>query len=247
MKNENVHSDDQFVPVGYNRNYDYSKVEDIAGVDYKKAMILTMVFIGLNLFAKDIITNSFIWILSTTGLSVYIWIYFKKYFDATNDKATAKWLNWLIGGNILFGLVLLFTSQYLDIRLIFENSSLYERNFETAFKLVLIPMVIIFIVGIRIIRVNTKHPFPLKRIAISAMFIIPIYMLISLLEQMPLTNQWIGIWNLIILFFDFAFGVGDDNYLNLFRVGLRGNLFLMIPYFFLLHHFYRAEVDDKTR
>lgn len=24
------------------------------------------------------------------------------------------------------------------------------------------------------------------------------------------------------------------------------NIFLMIPYFFLLHHFYRADVDDAT-
>ena len=29
--------------------YDYSKVEDIAGVDYKKAMILTSIFIGLHI------------------------------------------------------------------------------------------------------------------------------------------------------------------------------------------------------
>lgn len=72
---------EDYIPV------DYLKVEDIAGVDYKKAMIITAIYISLHLFAKSFFGFfSTIWILLTTSLSISIWVYFKKYFDAMNDQ-----------------------------------------------------------------------------------------------------------------------------------------------------------------
>lgn len=234
---------------------DYSQIEDIAGVDYKKAMILTAVYIALHLFTKDYFPYfSTTWILVTSILSVSIWIYFKKYFDAMNDKATGKWLQGLIIGLVLYGLINLFTSFAFSFQNIQDYHEITKESFlkifQTTFYLSCIPVLMIFIAGIRIINVNKTHPFPLKRIAFSSMFIIPIYMLVSLIENMPMTNQIIDVFNGILYIFyslmTYLFGLGEGEFAEHFRVGFMGNLFLMIPYYFLLHHFYRAEMDDAT-
>lgn len=235
---------------------DYSQVEDIAGVDYKKAMILTAVYIFLHLFAKDFFPLfSSVWILTTTALSVTIWVYFKRYFDAMNDKMTANWLKAVIGGLVLYGLINLGASFLFSVENLEDlskiDSQAIKSIFKGTFQLSLLPILIIFIASIRIINANYKHPFPLKRIAFSSMFFIPIYMLISIVENMPITNQIIDVLNgglyLFYELMEFLFGLGQDGeYMEHFRIGFLGNLFLMLPYYFLMHHFYRAEVDDAT-
>ncbi len=231
--------------------YDYSEVEDIAGVDYKKAMILTGIYIALHLFAKSTFGSfSPIWILLTTGLSVAIWIYFKKYFDAMNDQATGKWLQAVIGGIVLYGLINLFASFAFSFENLRDLSKvdikLIEGLANTTFQLSLIPILIIFAAGIKIISVNFKHPFPLKRIAVSAMLMIPIYMLLSIVENLPILEELFLFVNFLIAVFDYAFGDGNPELMQSFKIGFMGNLFLMLPYYFLLHHFYRAEIDDAT-
>jgi len=230
--------------------YDYSQVEDIAGVDYKKAMIITGVFIAIHLFAKPYLTIfPVIWIFGTTGLSVAIWVYFKQYFDAMNDRKTGKWLQAVVGGIVLYGLINLFGAIYISFMNIWEVGQVdigaIERIFKIILQFSLIPIFIIFVAGIKIISVNFKHPFPLKRIAVSAMFIIPIYMLVSIIENTALFGEVEMGLNLLMGFLKLIFGSSNHEYVG-FGTGFWGNIFLMIPYFFLLHHFYRAEMDDAT-
>lgn len=239
---------DSYVPA--NQNYDYSRVEDIAGVDYKVGMIITGVYIFLHLFAKNIFIGvPLVWIIITTSLSVAIWVYFKKYFKAYGDTTTSKWVTGVIIGHVLFGIINLISSSLFTYdNLSRFNPDTIDSMFSTAFQLTLIPMLIVFAIGIRIIRVNFQHPFPLKRIAVSAMFVIPFYMLITLIEHMPIVNQGIYAMNEFMLLLDWLFNIENSGQtISYFRIGFWGNLFLMLPFYFLLHHFYRADTDDATQ
>lgn len=226
-------------------DYDYSQVEDIAGVDYKKAMILTAIFIGLHFIAKPYLGYlSIIWITLTTGLSVAIWWYFKQYFDAMDDQKTGKFIQAIMGGLVLFGIITWVGSTYVSILDMAKDADKVNKIATTILLLSFIPMAIIFIAGIRIIRVNFQHPFPLKRIAVSAMFILPIYMLFSIVENSALFGELEILLNILMLFKSLLLG-GSPEFVG-FDIGFFGNLFLMLPYLLLLHHFYRADVEDAT-
>ncbi len=240
--------DDEFVPDL--KKYDYSKVEDIAGVEYKNAIIFTAVYILLHLFAKNILGHiSFLWIASTTTLSVVIWGYFKKYFIATNDIVTSKWINWIVYAYIAYGLLSLFSIMCFDFETALEFSpKVFEKIVQVFIYLSFIPLILIFFSAIKINSANRRHSFPLKRIAFSSMFFIPLYMLLSVIEQMPIFSQAIYLLNILISLLQYVFGMEGDGAETFaqFQVGFYGNVILMIPYYFLLYHFYRANEDDAT-
>lgn len=239
--------------VSPNTKYDYRYTKDIVEVDYKKASWLTAIYIFLHLYAKDYFWNyPTVWIIATTGLSAVIWLCFKKYFDALNDKETGKWIRWVIGGYILFGIIN-FCSSVVFSWEILKNISreTIEQMFSIVFKLILSPILIIFIVGLKIISINFKHPFPLKRIAISSMIFIPIYMFFTLLEHMPIINQTLHNINNLLLpvkfFLSIFFDVDvNSNTVGYFKISFTDNLIFMIPYYFLLHHFYKVDKGNIT-
>ena len=99
------------------------------------------------------------------------------------------------------------------------------ENLETLYTLLqmasfclILTFIGVFISAIKLLLVNKHHVFPLKRIAISSMILIPIGMMANL-------GEWI---------------TGD------IENGFLPNAILMLPYLFLFHHFYRAEMEDKT-
>lgn len=214
-------------------SYDYSQVEDIAGVDYKKAMYITAAYIVLNIFYKQEAVLGFFGIIISTTLAVFVWWYFKKYFDEMKDKSTAAWIQWIMGAHILFGVANLFSVSHLSVfgildSAVTDNSQLVQ-GFGFMVTGVLVALTIVFISGFKLIAVNHRHPFPLKRIAISTMIFIPAYMLLSLFENMPLVNQTM------------AFLGWESRGVSITR-----NAVVMLPFFFLLQHFYRADKYDAT-
>jgi hypothetical protein len=220
--------DDDYVPI--HPKYDYSQVEDIAGVDYRKAMYATGAYIGINLFFKEQAVLGFFGILISTTLVVFVWFYFKKYFDAMKDYSTAKWIQWVMGAHILFGVVNLFSYIFTSIFSV-PGRSEGELVQGVGFMIfgIIASMLIVFISGFKLIGANKKNPFPLKRIALSTMFLVPLYMTVSLFENMPFLKELVMVFG------------GDD-----FETGLFFNCILMIPFFFLLQHFYRADKYDAT-
>lgn len=214
-------------------DYDYSHIEDIAGVNYRNGMMVVGAYIILNVLAKSFAIHP-LGIFIATGLAVGSWWYFKKYFDAMDDQDTGKFINWVMGAHIIYGVACLFAAttewevefgvSIVDIILgafgmgKFDYVSGLLFSIKIAAYGTLLAMATIFIAGIRIIWINNRHPFPLKRIAVSAMFLIPLGMLIQLGEGV---SKAVG-------------------------TGLIGNTILMLPFIFLLHHFYRAETEDVT-
>ncbi|MEM9546085.1 MAG: DUF4339 domain-containing protein [Bacteroidota bacterium] len=215
-------------------NYDYSEIEDIAGVDYKKAIYITAAYIGINLFFREYAVLGSLGIIISTGLVVAIWFYFKKYFDAMEDFGTSRWLQWIIGAYVVFGLANLYTNLTLSFYSVPDIIDPYSaermaRNSTLAYYGILAAMFIVFISGFKIISVSNRHPFPLKRIAVSTMILGPAYMIVSIFENMPLIHQITWLF-------------GDDGFeLPFFFCAV-----FMLPYFFLLQHFYRADKYDAT-
>ncbi|MEM9919227.1 MAG: hypothetical protein AAF990_14085 [Bacteroidota bacterium] len=218
--------EDEFVPDSSREAY--RPIEDIAGVDYKRPMYLCGLYIGLNLFFKEWAVLGFFGILLSTTLVAFIWWYFKKYFDHMNDQLTAKWIQWLMGAHILFGVVNLFSYIYSSALSLPTNSgSDIAQGVGFMAIGILSSIIVVFLASFNLIQAGKRHPFPMKRIAISTMIFVPLYMLISLMENMPFLKE------VAMLF-------GEETFKTSFLL----NAILMLPFFFLLQHFYKADKYD---
>ena len=102
-------------------------------------------------------------------------------------------------------------------------------------KHLVISLLCIFLFSIKLLTINSKHSFPLKRIAVSTMVCLPMYMLVELAFNLQ------AFWQ-ILEFIALLFG-GDTEQPE---VGLFGSLFLLMPYLFLMQFFYRANKYDRT-
>ena len=214
-------------------DYDYSQVEDIAGVNYRNGMMVVGGYIALNILIKSFVIST-LGIIVSTALVVSSWWYFREYFDAMKDKDTGKFINWVMGAHIVFAIANLFLSttdwtieaeiSLYDVILSVLGWGSFDYiggllfGIKLATYATLFAMATIFIAGVRILWINNRHPFPLKRIAVSGMILIPLGMLIQLGEGV---TKMVG-------------------------TGITFNAILMLPFFFLLHHFYRADTDDLT-
>lgn len=234
--------------------YDYSQIEDIAGVDYKKAMLFTAGLLVLNI-PFNLLTILPLGMAASTVLSIVAWLYFKAYFDALGDTMTGKWILAIMISYAVFGLSyiisfplfagmegifnivrdfmigvgMLLSGDLSALIIIFDRlgtlsqinweglSSAYRVGFNIVRALVIGAFITSFIAGFRLLKVNKRYPFPLKRIALSAMIMIP------------------------FLFMNYAvsFFVREG-------IGFIQATLLNLPYIFLFHHFYRADNDDAT-
>lgn len=221
-------------------HYDYSHVEDIAGVDYQKAIYFTAGYILLHIFGEKYLEES-LWTMATTILVVAIWYYFRKYFDEVQDFDTAKWINGEIVGYVIFGITNLYIYMNSSVINIDRDPQLHFENLATVASYgTFLSLSIIIAASFKLLFVQKRHPFPLKGIAISTMLVIPIYMIFSLLKNTAVIQESFLVLQLLG---SLIFG-GSPEEGKLIQVGLFGNLFFMIPYFFLLNHFYRADADD---
>ena len=229
------------------RKYDYANVERLAGVEYKYSMAAVAAYIAIHLGFIDIGGGS-LWILATAGLAIFIWWSFRAYFVQVNDTKTANWLLAIIGMYALFGmasLLLVATTNVME----------WIRTGKTIFYLLNVLMVILGLsvvafmaVCIKVISINKHHSFPLKRIAISSLIFIPIYMTFFLIYNV----QFIGemgnlIWDTSLdsskITYDILFGDLISGVISF--VTFIGNLILMIPYYFLLFFFYKADQENS--
>ncbi|HMQ86283.1 MAG TPA: DUF4339 domain-containing protein [Flavilitoribacter sp.] len=215
--------------------FDYSRVEDKAGVDYKIAMIITAVFALFQVFGRP-------WALQTYGVAIstamvcFVWYYFRKYFDAAGDKPTGTWINWIIGAYVGFGVLNLFALNIAwteDIVEVIWDRTVNGNRYAGAdmqqslniiqIGLLLFSMVIIT-VSVKIILVNHRHSSPLGWIAAATMTCIPLALITNLIESVLLSEEYIENRELTYIW----------------------SAILLLPYYFLFYHFYRADKDDAS-
>lgn len=233
-------------------SYDYSQVEDTAGVDYKIAIYLSVGYIFLHLFGRFLPQP--IWVFITTGLVIVIWYYFRRYFDAVNDISTSRWVNVAIVGYILFGVINLWvlTSLSMDqiierVRYQLDPVGYLEYLSNTIFTGVGIAILMIVGACVRLLMAQKLHPFSLRGIAVTTMMVTPFYMFFCIYQNAEFIKEFLVFLNITIELIAFFSGSNFDTIGNeIFQVGVVGNLFFMIPYFFLLRHFYRADSEDVT-
>lgn len=230
---------------------DYSRVEDIAGVDYRIAMYLTGGYIFLHLFGRFLPQT--IWVFLTTGLVVVIWYYFRRYFDAVGDTITSRWVNVAIGGYVLFGITNLWVLTSLSMDQIVRNVTFLldpvgyiSELSNTIFTGIIISMLLIVAACFRLFAVRKRHPLSLRGIAITTMLVTPFYMFFCIYQNAGFLREGASLLNLLSNIFGSSSSnsgvIGD----GAFQIGTLGNLFFMIPYLFLLRHFYRADSEDAT-
>lgn len=231
--------EEQSDPYNYSKNapndpYDYSKIEDEAGVDYKKAIYIAAALLALNILTMYAPFNP-LGIIVITGLAVAAWYYFKAYFDYHQDIITAKWITVIMAAHGVFCLAYLYAWS-VDWQLLFAASALQgAANWffgggsnayysSMVFDINAIKFLVFgasianFVAGFRILSINHKYPFPLKRIAVSTMLLLPFLFINYFIE---------GLYE----------GVQTNFFVR---------ILLSLPYIFLLHHFYRADTEDAT-
>jgi len=209
---------------------DYGRVAASTGMDYQKAIYITAAFLAVNIFFLDWPMTG-LGMIGTTVLAVLSWNYFKAFFDVQKDKKTSYAIWGMMGAHVFFALIylVLYFTDWFDlvvgsgVELLFCmlsgncNETSYSSEFiviMTLLNIALYGSLIAYLIGgMRLILVRKKYPFPLKRIAIPAMLLIPVLFIHYLL---------IGLW-----------GEPDSNFL--------GRLLLCTPYFMLLHHFFKVK------
>jgi hypothetical protein len=227
------------------KKYDYHNIEEISEIEFKYAMIATAILILLHFGFIGESLGNFLWIITTTGLATYVWYAFRLYFVKVNDHQTAKWILAIMAVIVLHGLVnLLF---YLTTSM-FDNlptNNFALTIFEYLFYLVLLSLVVFIAVCIKIIAVNKHHSFGLKRIALSALFCIPIYFLISSIGNIHFIWEAREVMDIVFErgqggYLDPQFGI--DMFSGVFSFfNTIWTIFIMIPYFFLFFHFMKAD------
>ena len=220
----------------------YDMVEDIAKTDYKVAAIITVVYVLSNVFLSEFMLTSKIGLCLNAITPFVIWRYFKFFFIELKDYSTAKFINWIYVGYAIFIPLLMLTlfggwdeklgrtiGEFIWNIIMALTSDNHSANTEEAENLVwaakmvaysfLIVVILLWVTGIKILTVNKKYNFPLKRIALSTMLFIPVHM-----------------------FYLLAYAVANKIPDSFFM-----HIIAMIPYILLSIHFYRADMEDATR
>ena len=223
--------------------YDYHHVEDTAGVEFKTAMIVTAAFLLFSFFGFEIISSVPVFTVVSTVLGAGVWWYFRRYFRAVGDRHTATMVFWIMLTMVVTGVGALFFGMFSS----FESATgSVQANLGFAgigsglmlfVDAILILCIVVFVSGIRIILVNRHHRFPLKRIAVSAMVCVPLYILFLLFTNFTMLREGLDFFqsyedtNAYAAGTEAAIGSGVRYFL----------MFALLPYYFLLHHFYRAD------
>ena len=217
----------------------YGKIEDIAGVDYKIAYIITAMFILAHFVLPSSFFYGFIGSFSIFIVPIVIWRYFKLFFKSIGDHIAARFVNYIIFSYVTYflvvGLITVIVNDDMQfssmLEIILEAlksiiSSNYEPRFPKTEKyftfvgitgiLLIISFVLTWVAGIKLIRRQRLHSFPLKRIAWSSMICIPLSIITLLVNNEYASN------------------------------GIIWEIFLLLPYIFLFIHFYKADNYDLT-
>lgn len=228
------------------QKYDYRNVETVSGVEFKVAMSITLAFILSHFLIKNPYFLTFVAAMLGTG----VWWYFGRYFKAVGDRISMLMVYLIMIAFALAGLLAVYAGFVFD----WENMAAEVTaaldigaiaGMFAFFQSVLwLLSVGIFLSGIRLLWINHQHRFPLKRIALSAMILVPAYLLVSVFMNFSF------IWQLL----DVAESSGNE-ILTRTTIETRAEidnvtfwmyLILLMPYYFLLHHFYRADQATET-
>ncbi|MCR9098977.1 MAG: DUF4339 domain-containing protein [bacterium] len=219
----------------------YDVVEDVAEVNYKPAAILTLCYAIANILFSEFMLRDQFGIILNAGLPFLIWWYFKQFFIQLNDRTTAKFVNWVFAGYAAFVPLLVYTlfngwderiGRTIGEFLVNVVFGFFIDNYESSreeldslifvskfvFYSFLLTIIFLWIAGIRLLNVNNRYDFPLKRIALSTMFFIPIHMFYLLAHAVV---NVLPSWTVM-------------------------HLLAMVPYLLLASHFYKADSEDAT-
>lgn len=170
------------------KKYDYTNVEHLAGVEYKHSMLAVAAYIAIHLGFLDIGGGN-LWTLVNSTLAIFIWWSFRAYFVQVKDTVTAKWLQAIIEMYALFGgasILMSLTTNLFDY--IVAGRTIYYIL--AIIQVILGLSILAFImVCFKILFVNKHHVFPLKRIGLSALLFIPLYMLFTLMSNIQFVGQ----------------------------------------------------------
>lgn len=224
-----------------NRKYDYSQVEQISGLEYKYSLIAIGLLVGLQFNIIPISDGSAAIILKT-GLSLFVWWSFRQYFVKVNDMSTAKWLLIIISIFILYGIANL--AFYWSTNL-FENNMKNEALiplFKGLFYLVMFSLIAFILVCFKILTTNKNHSFPLQGIALSSAIFIPLFILFSSISNFQYIWQLKNIVDGAMSDPTGGMLTPPDFIMGIFSsIKFFWNILVMLPYYFLFMHFYRAD------
>jgi len=214
----------------------YGSMEDIAGVNYRNAIVVTGVYLAITLFYNSFF-HSFIGFFVWFILPMIIWKYFKKYFESMHDHETGKFVKYImLSYGMYFVSFLIFKMMVggemvedsiieliiVSIQAAFDPNSNPNLEATTTFLIfstisllaLFTSLLLVIVNGVKVMRADKRYDFPLKKIAIATIICIPLSFLSNL-------------------------GADDE-------IGIFWRVIHLIPYFLLLRHFYDAETLDRT-
>lgn len=223
------------------KKYSYENVEKIAQVNYKYAMIATACFIALHFGFFDDNLSDVSYILISTLLSIYAWYSFRAYFVNVGDTVTSKSLLVIISVIAAFGGVnfLVYSTTSLSTGL--PTNDFVFSIFKILYYFIIISLIGFVVVCIRIVTISHKHSFPLRKIAISAMIFIPLYMLVTCISNIRFIMETKAIVDYAMA--NPVLSTEPPEFLSgIFSfVKFVWNLIILTPYYFLFFHFMKAD------
>ncbi len=220
---------------------DYTKVEDIARVDYKRPMIMTGIFLFFYVISYNWLHSTFLGVFAFLIWPLLIFSYFKKFLVNVGDRNVAKFINALYVSHGVFFISFLI-GQYLNADTETQQIAFFEYIFILlndvfsdeaysgpipehisqilgliimTFLSFLIAAIFMIIAGVKLISADNRYDFPLKRMAWSFIIILPLFMINSI-------------------------GYTGEAPRLLVRI------FLAIPFILLFIHFFQADQLDAT-
>ena len=218
----------------------FNKTQDYSNLNYRNAGVITLVYLFLIVILAQQIYESIIGTIVIAVLPFIIWGRFKGFLKRIGEGAIARSINLIFIPYFIFWPVFLFTMlqnwRYLAGKSLIEiffgligeavnpqySAELSDTTrFISATHVLLLSFILIavcvWIPGIKLLKIDRQYSFPFKRIAISSMICIPLYM----------SYFWISVIT------------NDSPY------GLFPSFILSLPYLFLAIHFFNA--DKSTR
>ncbi len=216
-------------------------MEGSSNLNYKNAGIITSVYLVLIVIFPQKVHESII-LIPTAVLPFVIWGRFKGFLKRIGENATARYINLIFIPYLIFWPVFLFTTiqnwRYLARRSLIEIlfgliaeavNPQYSAELSNTIRFlsaahilllsILLIAVCVWIPGIKLLKIDRQYNYHFKRIAISSMICIPLY--ISYFWSSVITN---------------------DSPYDLFP-----SFILSLPYLFLAIHFFNADSSRKRQ
>lgn len=199
-----------------------------------------------------------------TLLLIFVWWSFRNYFVQVGDASTAKWSTIIMTIFAVYGISKFLFEIIFDLEFLLQvrNGGLIISLFKGLFIILALSSLAIAVVCLKLLFTNRHHTFPLKRIALSSLFSLPLFLLVGSLGTLTFIGQ-VGdlmyeaipektLYTDGVEVFHLWGDVGGGGDIMRSILGDVGGLFsfilspfiffykviIVLPYVFILHHFY---------